>query len=142
MIALRRALPVAAALVTGLLVAGCGTAATPAPAPAPATAPVVPDTAEAGPIELPWPAPSPAEAAALQMGVDGGSQPWLLNPSDVALSYVAATRGWTGVATTTSATDPTAMTVRSTDGEQVTLTLAQPVRTGPTGIWVVTTEQR
>jgi len=46
---------------------------------------------------LPWPATTAAQVASLQIPVDGGAQPWLLEPTQVALAYAAA-RGWTDAA--------------------------------------------
>jgi hypothetical protein len=115
---------------------------TPAPATAaPATSAVAPPTASpptaaqgstAG-VTLPWPVSGAADVAALQQSVDGGAQPWLLDPTEVALSYAAA-RGWTGAQAAGSGAGD--VTVRSSAGTHA-LTLAQPGRTGNSGIWVV-----
>ena len=91
-------------------------------------------------MELPWPAHSAADAAALQTAADSGSQPWLLDPSEVAISYAAAAHGWAD-AEAYPGPDGTSVDVRNPDGERLTLTLAQPARTGDTGIWVVTAER-
>jgi hypothetical protein len=144
----RRGRAGAVVLLAGLLLAGCG--ATP---PGTTTGPVsspdssatqeptsAPTAEPTGPVELPWPAASAADAAALQAAVDGGSQPWLLDPSEVAMSYAAAAHGWTD-AEAYPGPDGTSVDVRNSDGERLTLTLAQPGRTGDDGIWVVTAEQ-
>ncbi|MFD1531347.1 hypothetical protein [Pseudonocardia aurantiaca] len=155
---LRAAAPAAAALLAGLVLAACGNApGSIAPGPAgPATASSAPSgtrdsgtpsgptggraTEPAQPVELPWPAHSAADAAALQTAADSGSQPWLLDPSEVAISYAAAAHGWAG-AEAYPGPDGTSVDVRNPDGERLTLTLAQPARTGDTGIWVVTAER-
>jgi hypothetical protein len=118
---------------------------TPAPATAaPATSAEEPPTAsppapgegsDAG-VTLPWPASGAAKVAALQSAVDGGAQPWLLDPTEVALSYAAA-RGWTDAKAT--ADGASSVTVRSSAGTH-SLTLTQPGRTGNGGIWVVTAD--
>lgn len=97
-----------------------------------------PETSE--PTELPWPAAGAADAAALQAAADNGSQPWLLDPSEVATSYAAAAQGWAD-AEAYPGPDGTTVDVRNPDGELLTLTLAQPGRTGDGGIWVVTAVQ-
>jgi hypothetical protein len=56
------------------------------------------------------------------------------------MSYAAAAHGWTE-AETSPGPDGTSVGVRNSDGRQLTLTLAQPGRTGKGGIWVVTAEQ-
>ena len=141
-----------AALLTGLLLAGCGTGGPPAGAGL-ATPPADPtahqteqqstrETTRESPqpsAELPWPAAGAADAAALQAEADRGAQPWLLDPSEVAMSYVAAAHGWTD-AEAHPGSDGTSVEVRRPDGERLALTLAQPGRTGNGGIWVVTSE--
>jgi hypothetical protein len=144
-------------LATGALLLGCG-----APAPAslsttPPTsfdappsalppssgasaAPSTPDATEAPaePVRLPWPAATTAEAAQLQSSVDRGSEPWLLDPAEVALSYATAAHGWTGAE---AQPHPDGTTVEVQDGRRkLVLTLDQPARAGAGGIWVVTAE--
>ncbi len=126
-----------ATLLAAAVAAGC---ASPAPAPA-APAPAAPAPADGAPVavDLPWPARSDAEADGLQQAVDGGLQPWLLDPAEVALSYVATAHGWTTADTTVD--DPTpdgaaTVTVTGPDGAR-RLGLGQPATTGATGIWVV-----
>lgn len=156
MIVLRRTL---ATLIAATVVAGCGNVAAPElavqPAPAtttapataapsaPAAAPTVahpppaatpaPQPEAAAPAPLPWPAGDPAT---LQSAVDAGSQPWLLDATEVALSYAAAVNGWTDADATRA--DGTTVLVRNRLGETIRLTVAQPGRTGPGGIWRVT----
>jgi hypothetical protein len=77
--------------------------------------------------------------------VDGGTQPWLLDPSDIADSYVAATYGWTDAAATVTPGGTPARTtvdVRNSDGTRRTLTCAQPGRRGTGEIWLVTADTK
>ena len=137
----------AAALLSALALAGCAPGATtPAPAvsgggsaqtseaPGPASS-----TGTAEPVQLPWPARTASDAAALQAAADSGSQPWLLDPSEVAVSYAAAAHGWAD-AEGYPGPDGTSVDVRNSDGERLTLSLVQPARVGDDGIWVVTAE--
>lgn len=104
-----------------------------APAPHP-DAPRPGGTGGATPI---WPASDAAAAAGLQRSVDGGRQPWLLDPVQVAVSYAGAELGYR---------DPgvfpiSAGRVDLQDGRsaaKATVTLAQTVRRGEGGIWLVT----
>jgi hypothetical protein len=109
-------------LIFAAALAGCAPAVTTPPAQA---------------VALPWPAATAAQVASLQTAVDGGAQPWLLDPTQVALAYAAA-RGWADA----SAVDTTTagVTIRSSAGTHV-LTLAQPGKTGTAGIWVVTADR-
>jgi hypothetical protein len=114
------------------------------PAPAhPTPARQAPTTVGAGPVSLlPWPTADPAR---LQAAVDGGAQPWLLDPSDLAESYVAATYGATGAEATTrpgGTSSRTTVDVHTPDGARRTLTCAQPGRTGAGGIWLVTADTK
>ena len=141
---------VAGVLILAAALGGCA-APTPAPAPtqapspqstpapaspahAPATQAPTQAPVSAAPVVLPWPAATPAQAARLQTAVDGGAQPWLLDPTQVALAYAAA-RGWRD-AVAEKSTAPTAVTIRSSAGTHV-LALAQPGKPGAAGIWVV-----
>jgi hypothetical protein len=90
------------------------------------------------PVTMPWPASTADEAARLQSSVDGGAEPWLLDPTEVALSYVTAAHGWTGAQVRPRADG---RTVDVQDGARtLVLSLNQPARTGADGIWVVTAE--
>ena len=121
------------ALAATALLGGCAAPAPSAPAPAPA-----PATADPAPVVgLPWPARSAAEAAGLQQAVDGGAQPWQLDTAELALSYATAAYGWTDAAITV---DGETVQVTGPGGESRTLTVAQPARVGPGGIWVVTAD--
>jgi hypothetical protein len=113
---------IAGVLILAAALVGCAPAGTAPPAPA---------------VALPWPAATAAQVASLQTAVDGGAQPWLLDPTQVALAYAGA-RGWPDPA----AVDTTAagVTIRSTAGTHL-LTLAQPGKTGIAGIWVVTADR-
>ena len=158
----------ASALIIGaLLSAGCGapapisaTAATATAAAAPAAAPAAPSAAAAptstpapsgsrtvratrtatpqNTVATPWPAATPTESSHLQSAVDAGSEPWLLDPTEVALSYVSAAHGWTDAQ---ARARPGGATVDVQRGrQQLVLSLTQPARTGAGGIWVVTAE--
>jgi len=91
-------------------------------------------------VTLPWPAATPDEATALQAEVDRGKQPWLLDPSEVAIAYAAAAHDWPD-AEAYPGPDGTSVDVRNGDGARIILSLAQPARTGDDGIWVVTAER-
>jgi hypothetical protein len=134
---------IVAGLLAGFLLAGCTLTATPGTS-APAGTGSAPTTSESAPpaadVVLPWPAATAAEAAGLQAEVDRGSQPWLLDPSEVAISYAAAAHDWPD-AEAYPGPDGTSVDVRNADGERLTLSLAQPARTGDDGIWVVTAER-
>jgi hypothetical protein len=145
-------------LLLGLLLTACGdpqvrgTAAAPADAPsaAPSTVPAAttpsaepaPDPSGAPapdePIRLPWPVADPSAVAELQRSVDEGSEPWLLDPAEVAVSYVGAAHGWTQ-AVAQPRPDGTTVDVAE-GGHRLTLSLRQPGRAGAGGIWVVTAE--
>jgi hypothetical protein len=73
----------------------------------------------------------------LQDGADAGHRPWLLSPELVATSYGAAELGlYKPVARRVG---PNAYEVGATGSEWVAkLYLAQPVRQGAGGIWVIT----
>lgn len=135
---------IAAGLLAGFLLAGCAATTTTPGTSAPPAAGAPPTTGEPAPaaadVVLPWPAATPAEAAGLQAQVDRGAQPWLLDPSEVAISYAAAAHDWPD-AEAYPGPDGTSVDVRNADGERLTLTLAQPARTGDDGIWVVTAER-
>jgi hypothetical protein len=155
--------PLRAAAVAALLaalLAGCGgapapavapstvpeppaTSAVPIPTAAPATATAPPSarpSAKPAPVKLlPWPTTDPAR---LQAAVDGGATPWLLDPTDLALSYVTATYDWTtaDAAPAAGTAAATKIDVRNTDGKRRVLTVTQPGRKGNGGIWVVTAD--
>ncbi|MGH3567986.1 MAG: hypothetical protein ACRDRH_18535 [Pseudonocardia sp.] len=132
------------------LLAGCAADGVPAPAdgapaPAPPAAPVPPATPAPAPgtaaVQLPWPAADADADAALQVGVDGGAQPWLLDPAEVATSFATAAYGWRG---TEASVRPDGVTVdvREAGGERASLIVSQPGRTGTGGVWVVTGVER
>jgi hypothetical protein len=118
------------------------------PAPA-APAPEAPDAPDArsapasGDEELPWPARSVTEAAELQRTVDAGAQPWLLDPTEVALSYASAVHGW-GSATAAEQGPAdgggTAVDVTGPGGAVRLLVLRQPAAEGAGGIWAVASD--
>lgn len=149
-----------AGLLAGVLLAGCGSPAatpagtaptsTPRAAPAPPTPPTPPAptaTPEPSPgvapeadvpVVLPWPAATDTQAATLQSEVDAGGQPWLLDPAEVAVAYAAAAHGWSG-AEAEPAADGTGVRIRHGD-RLLGVSVTQPGRAGPGGIWVVTGE--
>jgi hypothetical protein len=137
---------VAAGALGGSLLAGCtpastaGTSAPPEPRPLPPTSTAPSDSPAPARVALPWPAGTAADAAALQAEVDRGAQPWLLDPSEVAIAYATAAHDWPD-AEAYPGPDGTSVDIRNGDGERITLTLAQPARTGDEGIWVVTAER-
>jgi hypothetical protein len=98
---------------------------TPKPAPAPET------------IVGLWPAKTLDQAQMLQAGADDGHEPWALSPELVSTSYAAAELNlFEPVARKVG---PAAYEVGARNSEWVaTLHLAQPVRQGTGGIWVVT----
>lgn len=155
--ALLRAVASAALMVA--LLAGCGgTQAPSAPAKALATSAAPTTTPEPTPSASARVSPTPAPAAKpgavtllpwptsnqarLQSAVDSGATPWLLDPTDLALSYVTATYNWMAADASPAAGTPAAtkVDVRNTDGRRRTLTVAQPGRKGNGGIWVVTAD--
>jgi hypothetical protein len=83
-----------------------------------------------------WPVRTLEQARTLQDGADAGRQPWLLSPELVATSYGAAKLGlYQPVARRVG---PNAYEVGATGSEWVAkLDLAQPVRQGAGGIWVI-----
>jgi hypothetical protein len=118
--------------------------ATSAPAAKPAPpAPRPPATRPPGPAPAPdtviglWPVTTLQQAREIQDGADAGHQPWLLSPERVAVSYAASELGlYQPVARRVG---PSTYQVGATGSEwAATLRLAQPVRQGPGGVWVVT----
>lgn len=118
-----------------VVLAGCGGTDTAEQAAPPAAA--TPD--------LPWPADA-AGARMLQKQVDNGSQPWLLDPGEVATSFGTAAYGWRDAhavlpdGTRADGTD-TLVELHGPDGRVARLVLSQPGRKGAGGIWVVTAAQ-
>lgn len=84
-----------------------------------------------------WPVRTLEQARMLQDGADAGHQPWLLSPELVATSYGAAELDlYQPVARRVG---PNAYEVGATGSEWVAkLYLAQPVRRGAGGVWVIT----
>jgi hypothetical protein len=110
---------------------------TPPPRRPPATTPKPKPAPDPETIVGLWPVRTLEQASMLQDGADAGDQPWLLSPELVATSYGAAELGlYQPVARRVS---PNAYEVGATGSEwAATLYLAQPVRHGPGGIWVIT----
>jgi len=142
-----RRLALALVVACATLLPACSPTSTPpapqppttAPTAEPTTAPQATPSPPPAVVELPWPAGGDA-AAALQEQVDAGSQPWLLDPAELARSFAATAYGWSEV-TVEPDTEKTVV-VRGPGGGSAVLTLAQPVRSGPGGIWVVTAATR
>ena len=84
-----------------------------------------------------WPVRTLEQARMLQDGADAGHQPWLLSPELVATSYGAAELDlYQPVARRVG---PNAYEVGATGSEWAAkLYLAQPVRQGAGGVWVIT----
>jgi hypothetical protein len=100
---------------------------TPKPKPAPA-----PET-----IVGLWPARTLEQARMIQGGADAGHQPWLLSPELVSTSYATAEYGISDPVA--RKVGPAAYDVGARNSEWVaTLHLAQPVRHGAGGVWVIT----
>jgi hypothetical protein len=100
---------------------------TPKPKPAPA-----PET-----IVGLWPARTLEQARMLQDGADAGHQPWLLSPELVSTSYATAEYGISDPVA--RKVGPAAYDVGARNSEWVaTLHLAQPIRQGAGGVWVIT----
>jgi hypothetical protein len=140
----RRSLAAVGAVTAILLLAACAAATTagppttsPSTTTPPATTTTTTTTAVAGSVALRWPVTTLAQAIELQQAVDAGRQPWLLDPSEVAIAYASAELGMTSPQAVRSSAG--IVDVREgTGGRVVTVTLVQPVRKGPGGIWVVT----
>jgi hypothetical protein len=103
----------------------------PSPPPKPKPAPV-PET-----IVGLWPVRTLAQARVIQDGADAGHQPWLLSPELVATSFAGAQYGLADPVA--RQVGPAAYEVGARNSEWVaTLYLAQPVRKGAGGVWVIT----
>jgi hypothetical protein len=160
---IRTIAPLALSLVA-LAVTGCQSRpeqpTTPAPAPVERAAPITtapasparpPSQPPARPTPKPTPKPAPApetivglwpaktleQAQMLQAGADDGHESWALSPELVSTSYAAAELNlFEPVARKVG---PAAYEVGARNSEWVaTLHLAQPVRQGTGGIWVIT----
>jgi hypothetical protein len=140
----RGSLAAVGAVTTILLLAACTSATTAGPgttSPSGTTPPVTTTattpSAVAESVALRWPVTTLAQAIELQQAVDAGRQPWLLDPSEVAIAYASAELGMTSPQAVRSSTG--VVDVREgTGGRVVTVTLVQPVRKALGGIWVVT----
>ncbi|MBA2310985.1 MAG: hypothetical protein H0W01_17185 [Pseudonocardiales bacterium] len=148
---MRRSLAAPGVATAIMLLAACGSTATPAASvssttPPPAvSSPSATTTPSAPPSSLAghwWPVATLAQAIDVQAAVDAGRQPWLLDPEEVAIAYAGAELGWSAPQVVRA--DGGTVELRDTSSGRLTaLTLTQPVRKGPTGIWVVTgTQQR
>lgn len=156
---------VVAVLILGVgSLAACGDSGTPAPTPpgtttsAPATAPSTGTTSPpttttgtttprttAATTDGTGTAPgtsfggedlSAEQATELQQSVDQGHQPWRLEQTMVAETFVLSRFGWDSVDARLA--DPhTAEVTNRADGKMVVLQLRQPAREGEGGIWAV-----
>jgi hypothetical protein len=155
---IRTIAPLALGLVA-LAVAGCQSRPEPTttddPTPArverAAPTPTTPDLQERPPSPTPRPKPAPdpetvvgvwpvrtlEQARTLQDRADAGHQPWLLSPEQVAIVFAKAEMHFSDPVTRRIA--PATYDVGQRNSEwAATLRLAQPVRPGAGGIWVVT----
>jgi hypothetical protein len=149
---IRTIAPLAVGLVA-LAVAGCQSrpdqTATDAPAPTrveraaptttppPSTAPKPrPDPGQETVVGR-WPVRTLEQARTLQDRADAGHQPWLLSPELVSVAFAKAEMQFHDPVT--RKVGPATYDVGQRNSEwAATLRLAQPVRQGPGGIWVVT----
>jgi hypothetical protein len=84
-----------------------------------------------------WPARTLGYARTLQDGADAGHRPWLLSPEQVSLTFARAQMHFHDPVTRRIA--PATYDVGPRNSEwAATLHLAQPVRQGAGGIWIVT----
>jgi hypothetical protein len=106
---------------------------TPSPSPAPKPKPAPdPET-----IVGLWPVRTLEQARRIQDGADAGHQPWLLSPELVSTSY--ATAEYSISDPVARKVGPAAYEVGARNSEWVaTQHLAQPVRQGAGGVWVIT----
>ena len=103
------------------------------------SAPAVADVSgTSGPSQVAgiWPVRTRAQAIDLQQSVDAGHQPWLLDPEQVAAAWARSELHVSQP--NVSRISATRYAVRVAANSQTILTLAQPVRAGRSGIWVVT----
>jgi hypothetical protein len=151
---IRTIAPLALGLVA-LAVTGCQSRPDQPPAPTPtqtervAPTPPARQTPSPNPAPEPTPAPDPEtivglwpvrtleQARRIQDGADAGNQPWLLSPELVSTSYATAEYGISDPVA--RKVGPAAYEVGARNSEWVaTLHLAQPVRQGAGGVWVIT----
>jgi hypothetical protein len=84
-----------------------------------------------------WPVRTLEQAKRIQDGADAGHQPWLLSPELVSTSFATAKYGISDPVA--RKVGPAAYEVGARNSEWVaTLHLAQPVRHGAGGVWVIT----
>ncbi len=90
------------------------------------------------PCQLLWPARTIAEARELQEAADEGHQPWLLPGSPVGTStnYAERVLGWPQPRVQ-QLTETVVQVAQQGTGAVAVLTLVQPVRKAPDGLWVV-----
>lgn len=83
-----------------------------------------------------WPFTTADQAADSQAAVAAGHQPWLLDPAAVAASYAAAELGWPDAVVDEQFSGSYLLTDPAS-GARASLSLSQPARQGPEGIWAV-----
>jgi hypothetical protein len=83
-----------------------------------------------------WPVATRAQAIDLQQSADAGHQPWLLDPEQVAAAWARSELHISQP--NVSRISATRYAVRVAANSETILTLAQPVRAGRGGIWIVT----
>jgi hypothetical protein len=84
-----------------------------------------------------WPFTSQQQAQTAQRAVAEGHQPWLLDSRQVASGFATSVLGW--VRPLSKQTGPGTVTLTSSGSDDIVRTeLAQPVRQGSTGIWMIT----
>jgi hypothetical protein len=101
-----------------------------------APARLVVDFWSSAPSTLLWPATTRAQAQELQHAVDQGHQPWLLSPRWVTTVYAQQVLGWAHPSVRRVGHAVYEVSLPTTN-KTATLTLVQPVRHGPGGVWLV-----
>lgn len=84
-----------------------------------------------------WPFKTQQQAEQAQRAVAEGHQPWLLDQRQVVSSFAMSVLGWAHPATRQSGPHTVRVTWSGTP-DVVRAELAQPVRQGPGGIWMIT----
>jgi hypothetical protein len=84
-----------------------------------------------------WPVTTFAEATNQQAEVDQGSSPWLVDPATVARFFARDRLGWSDVRVTRQPVGDSYDIIQTAGTGDVGVTLVQPARSGPGGIWAV-----
>jgi hypothetical protein len=101
-----------------------------------APARLVVDFSSAAACRLQWPANTLAKAKELQQAADEGHQPWLLSARSVTTFYAKVVLGWAYPSVYRITRTVYEVSLPTTNKSAI-VTLVQPVRHGPGGIWVV-----